>query len=78
MNPSLEYINSARKQKNTEQQSGIGISVKLKKLQIASKLALSKGKKNKIQGEAEELLSNVDSKIKSLALQKFAVRKTKR
>src|SRR5574344_435839 len=77
MNPSLDEINSAREQKN-KSQSSIKISVKLKKLQIASKLALTKGKKKKIQGQAVELLKEVDTKIKSLALQKFVVRKVKR
>lgn len=77
MNPSLDEINSALEQKN-KKQSSIKISVKLKKLEIASKLALTKGKKNKIQGEAVELLKEVDTKIKSLALQKFVVRKVKR
>lgn len=77
MNPSLDEINSALEQKN-KKQSSIKISVKLKKLELASKLALSKGKKTKIQGQAVELLKEVDTKIKSLALQKFVVRKVKR
>ena len=77
MNPSLDEINSALEQKN-KNQSSIKISVKLKKLELASKLALSKGKKTKIQGQAVELLKEVDTKIKSLALQKFVVRKVKR
>ena len=77
MNPSLDEINSALAQKN-KNQSSIKISVKLKKLEIASKLALTKGKKNKIQGQAVELLKEVDTKIKSLALQKFVIGKVKR
>jgi hypothetical protein len=77
MNPSLDEINSALEQKN-KKQSSTKISVKLKKLEIAGKLALSKGKKTQIQGQAVELLKEVDSKIKSLALQKFVVRKVKR
>lgn len=77
MNPRLGEINSALEQKN-KKQSGIKISFKLKKLELAGKLALSKGKKTKIQGQAVELLEEVDTKIKSLALQKFAVRKVKR
>ena len=77
MNPSLDEINTALEQKN-KKQSSIKISVKLKKLELAGKLALSKGKKTKIQGQAVELLKEVDTKIKSLALQKFVVRKVKR
>jgi hypothetical protein len=52
--------------------------VKLKKLTVASKLALTKSRKEKIIDSAGELDSQIEQRIKSIALNRFALQKKKR
>ena len=58
--------------------SNIGFQASLKRLKIAKATALSKSKKKSTLESAEDLSSRIDDKIKSLALNKFVVRKAKR
>ena len=55
-----------------------GINTKLKKLNMAKSNAVTKSRKKKIVEEASNLSDVVDTKIKSVALSKFVIRKTKR
>lgn len=53
-------------------------SVKLKKLKLAQKTAITRSRKSKVIDNANQLISQTDEEIKSLAINKFAVRKAKR
>lgn len=64
--------------KNASTQSNIGIGIQFKKLKIAQKVAFTNSKKKKILKEAKDLAGSVDTKIKSVALSKFVVRKVKK
>lgn len=74
--PKLKEIQEAKKQKDIEKVKFVNI--KIKKLKLAKALAFTQGAKKKVIDNSEELLDDVDSKIKSLALSKFAIRKVKR
>lgn len=54
------------------------MDLKLKKLKIAYKLAITKNKKKSVLSDAESLKDEVDSQIKSIAVNKFAVMKARR
>lgn len=64
--------------KNNNKDSTIKFNVKLKKIKLAKSLALTKSRKKKVATNANELESNVDDRIRSVALSKFIFRKASR
>lgn len=54
------------------------MSIGVVKLRAAKKLAITKKAKAKVKSNAQEILDGVESRIKTIALNRFAIRKVKR
>lgn len=69
---------SAESAKSSQYEDTFALGLKLKKLNIAKKFALTKNKKKKVLENAEDLSRAVDEKIQSTALGKFVIRKVQK
>jgi hypothetical protein len=64
--------------KNNNKDSSIKFNLKLQKIKLAKKLAITSSRKKNVAKNANELESDVDDRIRSVALSKFIFRKAQR
>lgn len=70
-------LEQAKKQKDADQVNVAKIFIEIKKLKIAKKLAFTRKAKIKLIDKSEDLIDDIESKIKSVALNRFTIRKVK-
>jgi hypothetical protein len=71
-------INAAKSDIKSDHENTISLDIKIKKLKIAQKMAITRSRKEKLLSDANDISSSIDTKIKSIALNKFIVRKVQR